>query len=189
MKDVRKLQKTIVGALEDIKARDIEVFDVTHITPMFDRVIVATAESGRQLAALARNVQTKALAEGWRTSRIEGENSGEWVLVDLGDVVVHILQPEARLHYNLEELWNHPKPKAAKTREAKPDAAAAKPASGSTKASGAKPARKTVAKKAPTKTAPKPPARQASKSVKKKPAKKRAAAAPAKAAAKKRRTP
>lgn len=189
MKDVRKLQKTIVGALEDIKARDIEVFDVTHITPMFDRVIVATAESGRQLAALARNVQTKALAEGWRTSRIEGENSGEWVLVDLGDVVVHILQPEARLHYNLEELWNHPKPKAVKNRDPKADATVAKPASGAAKASGAKPARKPVPKKAPAKPASRPSARQASKSAKRKPAQKRASAAPAKAAAKKRRKP
>lgn len=188
MKDVRKLQKTIVSALEDIKARDIEVFDVTHITPMFDRVIVATAESGRQLAALARNVQTKALAEGWRTSRIEGENSGEWVLVDLGDVVVHILQPEARLHYNLEELWNHPKPKAVKTREANPDATAAKPASGAAKTTGAKPVKKPVAKKAPVKKASKAPVRQAGKSAKKEPAKKRAAA-PAKAAATKRRKP
>lgn len=183
MKDVRKLQRTIVGALEDIKARDIEVFDVTHITPMFDRVIVATAESGRQLAALARNVQAKALAEGWRTSRIEGENSGEWALVDLGDVVVHILQPEARLHYNLEELWNQPKPKPAKTREATAGTAVARPAS------GAKPARKAVAKKTPAKPASRPSATKASKPAKKKPAKKRATAAPAKAAAKKRRKP
>ena len=178
MKDVRKLQKIVVAALEDIKARDIEVFDVTHITPIFDRVIVATAESGRQLAALARNVQNKALAGGWRTSRIEGENSGEWVLVDLGDVVVHILQPEARLHYNLEELWNHPKPK-------EPKAPFRKAAPAPKKAGIGKPAKK-AATKSPSKPASKVAKKAAKKAAAKRPrvAKKKA---PAKAASKKRR--
>jgi ribosome-associated protein len=185
LKDVRKLQKTVVAALEDIKARDIEVFDVTHITAMFDRVIVATAESGRQLAALARNVQARALAEGWRTSRIEGENSGEWVLVDLGDVVVHILQPEARLHYNLEELWNHPKPK-------EPKVTARKPPSSEVKSASRKPPKKTPAKKAAKRTAAKPAAKAARKTPKKPPApglRTARKAAPAKAASKKRRKP
>ena len=111
MKDVRKLQKAVISALEDIKADDIQAFDVTHITAMFDRVIIASANSGRQLRALAHNVQDKARALGWRVTGIEGEDSGDWVLVDLGDIIVHIMQPAVRVHYNLEELWGHPKPR------------------------------------------------------------------------------
>ena len=109
--DIRKLQKAVVAALEDIKARDIEVYDVRHITSLFDRVVLATADSARQAKALARSVQDKAKAAGARVSGLEGEDGGEWVLVDLGDVVVHIMQPAVRAHYNLEELWNQPKPK------------------------------------------------------------------------------
>lgn len=111
MKDVRKLQKAVISALEDIKAEDIQAFDVTHITAMFDRVVIASANSGRQLRALAHNVQDKARALGWRVAGVEGEDSGDWVLVDLGDMIVHIMQPAVRVHYNLEELWGHPKPR------------------------------------------------------------------------------
>lgn len=122
MKDVRKLQKAVISALEDIKADDIQAFDVMHITAMFDRVIIASANSGRQLRALAHNVQDKARALGWRVVGIEGEDSGDWVLVDLGDIIVHIMQPAVRVHYNLEELWGHPKPRAprAPTADAAP---------------------------------------------------------------------
>lgn len=112
MKDVRKLQKAVVSALEDIKARDIQAFDVTHVTAMFDSVIIASADSGRQLKALARNVRDRARDAGWRVSGIEGEDSGDWVLVDLGDIVVHLMQPAVRTHYNLEELWGQPRPRA-----------------------------------------------------------------------------
>jgi ribosome-associated protein len=103
--DVRKMQKLVVAALEDIKARDIEVFNVTRLTAMFDRVIVASADSTRQVKALARNVQDKLKESGVDTIGVEGEESGEWVLVDLGTIVVHIMQPAVRAHYDLEELW------------------------------------------------------------------------------------
>jgi ribosome-associated protein len=114
--DIRKLQKTVVTALEDIKAREIETYDVKHLTSLFDRVVIASADSARQTKALARNVQDKARELGARVYGLEGEDSGEWILVDLGDIVVHIMQPAARAHYNLEELWNQPKPKAPRKR-------------------------------------------------------------------------
>ena len=122
--DIRKLQKTVVTALEDVKARDIEVFDVRHLTSLFDRVVIASADSVRQTKALARNVQDKAKSIGARVYGLEGEDSGEWILVDLGDVVVHIMQPAVRAHYNLEELWNQPKPKAPRKRTARTAASA-----------------------------------------------------------------
>lgn len=109
--ELRKLQKAAVAALEDVKARDIEVFDVTHLSSLFDRVIIASADSGRQLRALARHVQDATKAAGGRIFGIEGEDEGEWVLVDLGDIVVHLMQPAVRSHYNLEELWGQPKPR------------------------------------------------------------------------------
>jgi ribosome-associated protein len=103
--DVRKMQKLAVAALEDIKGRDIEVFNVTRLTSMFDRVIIASADSTRQVKALARSVQDKLREAGVDAIGVEGEESGEWVLVDLGAIVVHIMQPAVRSHYNLEELW------------------------------------------------------------------------------------
>jgi len=109
--DIRKLQKAVISALEDIKAVDIAVFDVTHLTAEFDRMIVASAHSARQTKALAGHVQEKAKKAGAGVCRMEGEDSGEWILVDLGDIVVHVMQPRVRAYYNLEELWNHPKPK------------------------------------------------------------------------------
>jgi ribosome-associated protein len=137
LKDVRKLQKAVVSALEDIKARDILAFDVTHITAMFDRVIIASADSGRQLKALARNVQDKARDAGWRVSGIEGEDSGDWVLVDLGDIIVHLMQPAVRVHYNLEELWGQPKPRAPR-KPAATEAPPPKPARAARPAKSAK---------------------------------------------------
>ena len=123
--DIRKLNKAVRTALEDIKARDIEVYDVSHLTSLFDRVVIATADSARQSKSLARNVHDKARAIGARVYGVEGDDAGEWVLVDLGDIVVHIMLPAVRAHYNLEELWNHPKPKAPRKRPAR-DAASAK---------------------------------------------------------------
>ncbi len=116
MIDVRRLQKAAVGALEDIKAREIEVFDVAHLTSMFDRVIIASADSARQLKALASHVQEKAKAAGGHVQGVEGEDGGDWALVDLGDIVVHIMQPAVRSHYNLEELWGQPKPRKPRAR-------------------------------------------------------------------------
>jgi len=109
--DIRKLQKAATAALEDIKAREIEIFDVAHLTTMFDRVIIASADSSRQLKALSNNVQEEAKAVGGRVYGVEGEDGGDWVLIDLGDIVVHIMQPAVRTHYNLEELWGQPKPR------------------------------------------------------------------------------
>ncbi|MBV6410942.1 MAG: Ribosomal silencing factor RsfS [Rhodocyclaceae bacterium] len=103
--DVRKLQRIAVAALEDIKARDIEVINTTRLTPLFDRIIIASADSARQTKSLARSVQDKVLAAGGSVLGMEGEESGEWVVVDLGDIVVHVMQPAIRSYYNLEELW------------------------------------------------------------------------------------
>jgi ribosome-associated protein len=114
--DVRKLRRAATAALEDIKAREVEVFDVAHLTPMFDLVIIASADSARQLKALASHVQEKAKAVGGRVYGVEGEEGGEWVLIDLGDIVVHIMQPAVRTHYNLEELWGQPKPRKPRAR-------------------------------------------------------------------------
>ena len=122
MTDVRKLQKAALAALEDVKAREIEAFDVTHLTSMFDRVIIASADSARQLKALASHVQEKAKAAGGRVYGVEGEDGGDWVLIDLGDIVVHLMQPAVRSHYNLEELWGQPKPR--KPRAKRPGASA-----------------------------------------------------------------
>jgi ribosome-associated protein len=120
--DIRKLQKAVVAALEDIKARDIAAFNVAHLTSLFDRVIIATADSARQAKALAVHLQEKLKALGERVYGIEGESGGDWVLIDLGDVVVHIMQPAVRQYYNLEELWGEPRPRAKRTRP-KPKAA------------------------------------------------------------------
>jgi ribosome-associated protein len=103
--DVRKLQKLAVSALEDIKARDIEVINTTKLSPLFDRIIIASADSARQTKSLARSVQDKVLAAGGSVLGMEGEETGEWIVVDLGDIVVHIMQPAVRSYYNLEELW------------------------------------------------------------------------------------
>ena len=103
--DIRKLQKIVVGALEDIKGKDIETINTTRLTLMFDRMVIATGDSSRQVKALARNVQDKVREAGAEVLSVEGEETGEWVLVDLGDVVVHVMQPMVRQYYNLEELW------------------------------------------------------------------------------------
>lgn len=103
--DIRKLQKTVVVALEDIKAKDIEVIDTSKLTSLFDRIVIASGDSNRQTRALARNVQDKVKEAGGQVVGVEGEEAGEWVLVDLGDIVVHLMQPAIRDYYNLEELW------------------------------------------------------------------------------------
>ena len=103
--DIRKLQKIVVSALEDIKGKDIEVLNTTKLTSMFDRLVIATGDSNRQVKALARNVQDKVREAGAEVLSVEGEETGEWVLVDLGDIVVHVMQPSVRQYYNLEELW------------------------------------------------------------------------------------
>jgi ribosome-associated protein len=107
---LNKLQKTAVTALEDIKARDITVLDVRKLTSLYDTLIVASAESTRQVNALARHVRDKLKEAGATIVGVEGESTGEWVLVDAGDIVVHVMQPSVRAYYNLEELWTPPQP-------------------------------------------------------------------------------
>jgi ribosome-associated protein len=103
--DLRKLQRVIVDALEDIKGQDIKVFNTAHLSDMFERVIVASGTSNRQTRALASSVVDKVKEAGGDVVSVEGAESGEWVLVDCGDAVVHILQPTFRAYYNLEEIW------------------------------------------------------------------------------------
>jgi len=112
-----KLVKTTVDALDDIKGRDILALDVRKLTSLFDKIVIASAESARQAKAMSNNVQEKVKAQGGKVYGVEGEQVGEWVLVDLGSVVVHIMQPAVRAHYNLEELWTPPK--AVRKRAAK----------------------------------------------------------------------
>lgn len=99
------LCRAAVDALESIKAEDIVVLDVRKMSSLFDYIIVASAESTRQTRALVNNLQDKVKALGARILGVEGEESGEWVLVDLGDVIVHVMQPAIRSYYNLEQLW------------------------------------------------------------------------------------
>jgi ribosome-associated protein len=103
---LNKLQKVAVSALEDIKARDIKVLDVRKLTSFYDSLIIASAESNRQVRALARHVREKLEEAGATILGVEGEETGEWVLVDCGDLVVHVMQPAVRAYYNLEELWD-----------------------------------------------------------------------------------
>jgi ribosome-associated protein len=102
-------KKLVISALEDIKAHDIQAIDVRDVTSIFDWIIVASADSVRQTKALARNVRDSLKEAGSMIIGTEGEESGEWVLVDAGDVVVHVMQPAVRQYYNLEELWSEGK--------------------------------------------------------------------------------
>jgi ribosome-associated protein len=102
---VDRIVKAAVAALEDIKAREIVVLNVVKLTSMFDRVIIATGDSTRQVKALADNVQVKLKEAGAKIQGVEGLQTAEWILVDLGSVIVHIMLPTVRAHYNLEELW------------------------------------------------------------------------------------
>jgi ribosome-associated protein len=100
-----QLEKLVVAALEDIKGKDIEVINTAKLTPLFERIIIACGDSNRQVRSLAHNVQDKVREAGAPIISTEGEDGGEWVLVDLGDIVVHVMQPAIRSYYNLEELW------------------------------------------------------------------------------------
>ncbi|MYN14772.1 ribosome silencing factor [Pusillimonas sp. TS35] len=103
--ELQKLQRLVIDALEDVKAQDIKVFNTSHLTGLFDRVIIASGSSNRQTRALANNVADKAREQKVPVLAFEGEDTGEWVLVDLGDIVVHCMQPTVRHYYNLEEIW------------------------------------------------------------------------------------
>jgi ribosome-associated protein len=103
--EIRKKQRAVVDALEDVKGRDIVVFNVERLSPLFDRVVIASGDSSRQVKALAEHVADKLGQLGVKARGTEGGLGGEWVLVDLGDVVVHVMHPTVRSYYNLEELW------------------------------------------------------------------------------------
>ena len=103
--NISQLQRVIVDALEDVKAQDIKVYNTTHLTSLFDRVIIASGNSNRQTKALAASVRDAVKENGGEIVSTEGEDVGEWVLVDCGDAVVHIMQPAIRSYYTLEEIW------------------------------------------------------------------------------------
>jgi ribosome-associated protein len=116
--DIRKLQRVIVDALEDVKAHDIKVFNTAELSDMFERVIIASGTSNRQTRALASSVVEKVKEAGGDIVSIEGEEAGEWVLVDCNEAIVHIMQPAYRAYYNLEEIWGN-KPVRLKSTAAK----------------------------------------------------------------------
>lgn len=118
-KDITKLQRAIVDGLENIKAQDIQVFDTEHLSALFERVIVASGTSNRQTKGLASSVRDAVRDAGFPKPRVEGEGNGEWIIVDCGQAVVHIMQPNFRQYYNLEELWGE-KPVRLKLGSAKP---------------------------------------------------------------------
>jgi ribosome-associated protein len=122
-KDTQKLQRAIVDGLEDVKAQDIQVFDTEHLSPLFERVIVASGTSNRQTKALAASVRDAVREAGFGKPRIEGEDNGEWIIVDCGAAVAHIMQPAIRQYYHLEEIWGE-KPVRLKFGAAKPATAA-----------------------------------------------------------------
>ena len=117
--DIRVKQRAVVEALEDVKGRDIVVFNVAAQTAYFERVVIASGDSNRQVNALASHVQEKLKSLGATVVGVEGRRNGEWVLVDLGDIVVHVMHPAIRSHYNLEELWGGKEVKMAPAAKAK----------------------------------------------------------------------
>ncbi len=118
-KDIQKLQRAIVDGLEEVKAQDIVVFDTEHLSSLFERVIIASGASNRQTKALAGSVRDAVREAGFAKPRIEGETNGEWIIVDCGPAVVHIMQPNFRQYYKLEELWGE-KPVRLKFGASKP---------------------------------------------------------------------
>jgi ribosome-associated protein len=186
--DIRKLQRAIVDGLEDVKAQDIVVFNTEHMTPLFERVIVASGTSNRQTKALASSVRDAVKSKGFDVLRTEGEVNGEWIIVDCGAAVAHIMQPEIRRYYHLEEIWGE-KPVALKRAAARGLVKAEEPAPAARKPAAKKPAAKTtekanavakkaapVAKKAPARRAPAQKAAPAKTAAPKRPAAKKIAA-------------
>lgn len=194
-KDIQKLQRAIVDGLEDVKAQDIQVFNTEHLSPLFERVIVASGTSNRQTKALASSVRDAVREAGFAKPRMEGEDNGEWIIVDCGQAVVHIMQPNIRQYYHLEDLWGE-KPVRLKFGAEKPVAKVAAKSAAPAKTGGLK--RSSAAKQGVTeafpskaqekkKTAAKAPAKAGAKTAARKTVSKKAAVpskAPAKAAAK-----
>lgn len=177
---IKKLETIAVDALEDIKGRDIIVVNTTKLSQMFERIVLASGESNRQVRSLARHVADKVREAGGEVLSTEGEETGEWVLVDLGPVVVHIMQPTVRAHFDLEGLWGPGKPAGHAAEKAAMKAAAKKAVTKASEDSvkDQAPAKKPSARKpaASKTTAEKPAAKKAA--PRKAPAKKPAAAKP-----------
>jgi ribosome-associated protein len=189
--DIRKLQRTIVDGLEDVKGQNIVVFNTEHLSPLFERVIIASGTSNRQTKALAASVRDAVKSRGFGVMRTEGEDNGEWIIVDCGAAVVHLMQPSIRDYYHLEEIWGE-KPVKMKlddqpTRlvKASEEPAPAKKPAVKKLAANAVPAKKAAAGKAPASRAPKPKPTAAKGSFARAPAAKKVAAkkAPARGAA------
>ena len=197
--DIRKLQRAIVDGLEDVKGQNIAVFNTEHLSPLFERVIIASGTSNRQTRALASSVRESVKAHSLQVLRTEGEDNGEWIIVDCGAAVAHIMQPAVRDYYHLEEIWG-----GKAVRMKKGDVVAAEPAKPAAPAKRAsaepKPAAAPARKRAPATSekaaapAKKPaPARKAAPAKRAAPARKAApakkSAAPAKKAVPRRGTP
>ena len=160
--DIRKLQRAIVDGLEDVKAQDIVVFNTEHLSAMFERVIIASGTSNRQTKALASSVRNAVKQRGLQVMRTEGEDNGEWIIVDCGAAVAHIMQPAIREYYHLEEIWGGKPVKLRLDSEAKglpkaseeeDEPAPAKKAPAKKTAASKRAATKTAAKKAVAKKA------------------------------------
>jgi ribosome-associated protein len=165
--DIRKLQRAIVDGLEDVKAHDIVVFNTEHLSPLFERVIIASGTSNRQTRALAASVRDSVKSRGMQVMRTEGEDNGEWIIVDCGAAVAHIMQPAIRTYYHLEEIWGDKpvrmkmdgggRPASSMLTPMKPMRAAddeAQRAIAKRPEAGRPPVAKTVAKTAPSKKRP-----------------------------------
>ncbi len=166
-KDIQKLQRAIIDGLEDVKGQDIVVFNTEEMSPLFERVIIASGTSNRQTKALAASVRDAVKDAGFDKPRIEGEENGEWIIVDCGQAVAHVMQPVIRQYYRLEEIWGA-KPvrlklgaekaaaakKAAAKKSTKKDEGGAEAAAVPAKAVIRKTAKAAAAKSAPAKKAP-----------------------------------
>ncbi|MDE2564952.1 MAG: ribosome silencing factor [Burkholderiales bacterium] len=159
--DIRKLQRAIVDGLEDVKAQQIAVFNTEHLSSMFERVIIASGTSNRQTKALAASVRDSVKSRGMQVMSTEGEDNGEWIIVDCGAAVAHIMQPAIRDYYHLEEIWG------GKTVRMKVGAAN----TGLVKASEPEPALRRAAAKSPAKAPTRAPAKTSAKTSAKAPAK------------------
>jgi ribosome-associated protein len=185
-KDTQKLQRAVIDGLEDVKAQDIQVFDTERLSALFERVIVASGTSNRQTKALAASVRDAVRDAGFAKPRVEGEENGEWIIVDCGAIVVHVMQPAIRQYYHLEELWGE-KPVRLKLGASKPavpvkaEAPAAKPGPKIPNIKRASAAKAGALELNPPKPKPRKPsaAKTAGKTVAQAPARKRAAPAPA----------
>jgi ribosome-associated protein len=185
-KDTQRLQRAIVDGLEDVKAQDIQVFNTEHLSPLFERVIVASGTSNRQTKALASSVIDAVRDAGFPKPRVEGQENGEWIIVDCGPAVAHIMQPAIRQYYHLEEIWGD-KPIRLKLGAPKPAAPAAAPAKQAAKAPAKKAAKEpTLRRSSAAKSGQKAMEQKAKPATKKAAPAKRKAAPARKAPAKKR---